>query len=71
MNLTPKELFACGSMVLCPYCMSFFRPAGRKNDIQGIEHRRRAKVLTINVPPVISGKEKPWYNRRTITTCLL
>jgi hypothetical protein len=29
---------ACGSMVLYRYCMLFFRPAGRKNNIQGIEH---------------------------------
>src|SRR5687768_877925 len=25
---------ACGSMVLSLYCVSFFRPAGRKNDAQ-------------------------------------
>ena len=28
---------ACGSMVLYRYCVSFFRPAGRKNDTH--EHR--------------------------------
>jgi hypothetical protein len=38
---------ACGSMVLYRYCVSFFRPAGRKNDIQGIEHDRQAKVLIL------------------------
>jgi hypothetical protein len=38
---------ACGSMVLYRYCMSFFRPAGRKNNIQGIEHDWQAKVLSL------------------------
>jgi hypothetical protein len=27
------------------YCMSVFRPTGRKTDIQGIEHDHQAKVL--------------------------
>ena len=34
-------------MVLYPYWMSFFRPAGRKNDILEIEHRRQAKVVRL------------------------
>jgi hypothetical protein len=29
-----KAAFACGSLVLSVYCISFFRPAGRKKDIQ-------------------------------------
>src|SRR5258705_3644681 len=40
--------FACGSMVLYRYCGSFFRPAGQKNDPQGIEHDRQAKILAKN-----------------------
>src|SRR4051794_4091224 len=39
------SIVACGSMVLCPYCMSFFRPAERKNDIQRMKHCRQAKAL--------------------------
>ena len=38
-------------MVLCPYWMSFFRPAGRKNDIHGIEHRRLASELPASSIP--------------------
>jgi len=34
-----------GSMVLYLYCVWFFRPAGRKNHTQAIEHGRQAKVL--------------------------
>ena len=37
--------FACGSMVLCRYCVSFFAPFGAKNDTQGIESDLQAKVL--------------------------
>jgi hypothetical protein len=40
--------FACGSMVLYRYCGSFFRPAGRKNDPQGMKHDQQAKVLIVH-----------------------
>jgi hypothetical protein len=32
-------------MVLYRYSVSFFRPAGRKNDTEGIKNGRQAKVL--------------------------
>jgi hypothetical protein len=40
-----RSTLACGSMVLYVYCVSFFRPAGRKNDTQRTKHHRQAKVL--------------------------
>jgi len=36
---------ACGSMVRSVDCVSFFRPAGRKNDTRRIEQHRQAKIL--------------------------
>jgi hypothetical protein len=42
-----SSALACGSMVLYLYCVSFFRPAGRKNDTQGIENDPQAKVLSL------------------------
>ena len=38
-----------GSMVLYRYCVSFFRPAGRKNDTQEIENGGQAKVLNMRI----------------------
>src|SRR5215212_465424 len=33
----------CGSMVPCLYCVSFFAPAGAKNDTQRVGNRRASE----------------------------
>jgi hypothetical protein len=54
-----------GSMALYVSCISFFRPVGRKNDIQRIENGEQAKVLEV----LFAQPGKKNLQRRRVPCC--